>query len=83
MILKRKQNRIEDYYQQRVKCTENHKIWEYLQELLVSFYISAEKHILTSLFSRRFFSWQEISRKVKIGYSFPTLGKLVNPLVLL
>ena len=59
MILKRKQNRIEDYHQQRVKCIENHKIWEYLQELLVSFYISAEKHILTSLFSRRFFSWQE------------------------
>ena len=35
------------------------QIWEYLQELRVSFYISAEKHILTSLFSRRFFSWQE------------------------
>ena len=59
MILERKQNRIEDYHQQRVKCTENHKIWEDLQELCGSFYISAEKHILTSLFSRRFFSWQE------------------------
>ena len=59
MILERKQNRIEDYHQQRVKCTENHKILEYLRELRVSFYISTEKHILTSLFSRRFFSWQE------------------------
>ena len=59
MILKRKQNKIEDYQQQRVKCTKNHKIWKYLQELHESFYISAEKHILTSLFSRRFFSWQE------------------------
>ena len=59
MILKRKQNKIEDYHQQWVKCTENNKIWEYLQELSESFYISAEKHILTSLFYRRFFSWQE------------------------